>query len=357
VQSSGNDDTGPAASGRTRALSPAERAIVGAILGDRAAPRTTVVPRSTRQVATARVYLREWIRDRYVPRPITCGWPRITFVVAQPFAEKLTGLSRDWREMPGAVVLWGSHRILFGVFFRHNDADEARLRQTVSALDLGPAPFVLSQDLGTSAVPVYFDFEASWARVCGSEGTGAYPQSLPRHASSEGSAAPSLPSKSERIAITRMVTRPFLGSPRLSDHRAGLGSIFSGAENRCLRNGLVEFRSFLNLMALAKDVTEFPKQLVFVHGTLSTSARPEGLFRELVQAGGTSPFLFTTDGQRVLLGALSAGHRSSPGAHVASGETVLAILKKHLGSIVLVEEELANMTALVDHRYDRLVEP
>jgi hypothetical protein len=65
--------------------------------------------------------------------------------------------------------------------------------------------------------------------------------------------------------------------------------------------------------------------------------------------------LFATDGRSVLIGALSEGHRTLPGEHATSGEAVVAVLKRHLASIVVVEEHLETMQVLIDHRYDRLV--
>ncbi len=154
--------------------------------------------------------------------------------------------------------------------------------------------------------------------------------------------------------MQRLVTLPFLGSPTTRLGRR-FGLPYRNLDLRCLRKGLVEFRSFLNPVALAKEVVEFPKNVAFVHGTLRSGAKAEGLFRELVELGGASPFLFCTDGVSMLLGGLSTGHQPAGSPFATRGEVVMSIFKKHLESIVIVEDYLPDISVAVDHRYDRLM--
>jgi hypothetical protein len=343
--------------GRARVLTPAEKVLVGQLLAGGNGPITGQIPRSTRQAATSRIYQRDWVRDRYVPNPELMGWPWVTFSVTQPYAEKVPEVTRTWRDLPCATVLWGSHRTLFGVYFSRDKAEHQSLRSSLSNPEQGKGGNIVSQDLARSAVPVYFDFEAAWARVCGNTGSAAYPQSLPRAARPTGEDGPHRASATERATLGRMVIRPFVGSARITERPSPLRASLRAAERRCLRTGWVEARSFLNPIALAREVVEFPKQVVFIQGSLLASAAPANLFRELVQTGGVSPFLFATDGNSVLLGALSTGRRLMGDPSAASAYLVLSTLKRHLESITLLEEDLGMMEVLVDHRYDRLVSP
>lgn len=353
MQASGRDEV-ERSGGRARVLTPAEKLLVGALLSGRSAPSASAIPRSTRQAATARIYQREWIRDRYVPNPAVLGWPYVTIAWSHPYADRLPEVSRNWAGQGGAVVVWRAHRTLFGVFFSRQQGDRQRLWASLSNPVDGTGSALLAQDLTNSAIPVFFDFEAAWARVSGIEGSASYPESLPRNArSSEAPPAASL-TASERQAIERMVARPFVSSPRIAEHRPSLRSLFRGVERRCLRKGLVEARSFLNPVAIAREIAEFPSQVVFVRASLVPPSRPDELFRELVEIGGASPFLYTTDGATVLFASLAAGNQSRSTVRAVSGQVVLSILKRRLRSIQIVAENLGDLEVLVDHRYDRL---
>ena len=331
---------------RFRVLTPAERVLVRAILAGEGAGAQGL-PRSTRKAATTRIYVRDWIRDRYVPNPSVAGWPFITFALSQPFADALPLAASSWQESPAATMLWGSYKTLFGVFFSRTQEDRARLWIALSDPKLGRGAILLGQNLAADPVPVYFDFEAAWARVAGGHGTHSYPQSLPRFTPPPGETTLPRLSRSEEQAMVRLASRPFIGPPRAWKPGSGFSPLFGGVEGRCLRRGLVELRSFLNPVTVARDIVQFPKRVAFVHGDLVGSSTPDGLFRELVESVGASPFLFATEGRSVLIGALSEGHRTLPGERATSGEAALAVLKKHLGSIVVVEEDLANVQVLL----------
>lgn len=312
----------------------------------------TGLPRSTQNAAIARMYVHDWIRDRYIPNPSVSGWTWVTFAIALPYADKVTVTARGWGDQEGAALLWSSQRTLFGVFFSRTSAEREGLRRILSDRSAAPATIVLQQDLNKAPTPVYIDFEAAWSRVARTEWTVAYPQSLPRRNRPDPTHPP--PSPRELISMQRLVTLPFLGSPTTRLGRR-FGLPYRNLDLRCLRKGLVEFRSFLNPVALAKEVVEFPKNVAFVHGTLRSGAKAEGLFRELVELGGASPFLFCTDGVSMLLGGLSTGHQPAGSPFATRGEVVMSIFKKHLESIVIVEDYLPDISVAVDHRYDRLM--
>jgi len=342
--------------GRARTLTAAEKFLVmDTISGGGRVVASRRIARSTRQATAARIYLRDWIRDRYVPNPADVAFPLITFAVTQPYAEMLSITARTWQEPEGCAVLWSSHRTLFGVFFSRNESARGELWRALSEARLGRSIILVSQNLATSVVPVYFDFEAAWGRVAEIEGSVSYPQSLPSSARTPSGPSTSVPSNSERAALAHLLSLPFVSSPRITRRRTGVGSLFGNPEARCLRKGFVELRSFLNPVALSRDVVEFPKRAVFIEGELDGTGTPEGLFADLIQTVGASPFLFTTDGHSVLIGALSIGPRQIRSKRVPSGLALVSVLKRYLKSIVLLEEELEDFEILVDHRYDRLL--
>jgi hypothetical protein len=350
------DDAGALSGPRARTLTLAEKLVVGQILAGRRGDTSSLrLPRSTRQAASSRLYVRDWIRDRYLPNPPLVGWPLVSVAVTQPFVDQLPLVARVWQESTGATLLWGSHRTLFGVFFSRGRQDRERLCARLSDPRLAKNTIIVGQDLAESVVPIFFDFEAAWARVVGTAGTVSYPQSLPRFvgASGEGDAAPL--SKGVTAAVSLMLTRPFVGPPRVNWSGTGVGSIIHGTDRRLLRTGLVEFRSFLNPIAIARDIVDFPNQVVFIGGELVNPSTPEGMFHELVERRAASPFLLASDGHRVLLGSLSEGPRPSRSEPASPSERALFILKKHLRSINVVDERLDGMQVLLDHRYDHLL--
>src|SRR5271155_4951933 len=84
-----------------RVLSPAEASLTGSLLGGHD-PRRSVdpmnrpIPRRTRETALRRVYLREWISDRFVPNPRVIGRPLVTLALVRPYLEELGARARKW---------------------------------------------------------------------------------------------------------------------------------------------------------------------------------------------------------------------------------------------------------------------
>jgi hypothetical protein len=342
--------------GRARILTPAEKELVQSIIAgtDRGGVQTRV-PRSTRKFTLTRIYLRELIRDRYVPYPPAVGWPFVTVALTQPFSEKVASVRRTWESEPGLTLLWGSYGILFGVFFSRSSDLQKKLWDTLSNQESGHGTLLIGQDLRNSSIPLFFDFEAAWGRVIGNPGLFGYPQSLPKFAQANVDLETEDLSKGEMSAVERLVARPFIGPPRVSRSQGISRPFLGGPETRCLQKGLVEFRSFLNPIAVARDATDFPKRITFVHGRLLEQSAPEKLFHDLVEEGGASPFLFMTDGRTVMLGALSRGNERSSRNIESTGRIILPILNRNLQSIVTLEADLGSIDVFVDHRYDRLI--
>jgi hypothetical protein len=339
-----------------RVLTSVEKLLVRAVLAN-ASLRTAVNPiaRSTRQTVLQRIYLREWIRDQYVPDPVALGSPILTLAVAQPYLEKAPLVTRSWESLRSAALLWGSHRMLFGVFFSQTHQEKEKLWGRLKEVPERRDIFLLSVDLRSIALPVYFDFEAAWARVTGVPGVLAYPQGLPISSIRADASQARFPSKSELRAISSMVTRSLAVSPRLLAGQPPWPTFARGLERRCLRLGLAEYRSFLNPFALARQVTGFPQRVAFVQGELLKASRPPDLFRTLVEVAGVSPFLFASDNETVLVAALSWGNDRPLDSVAFQDRESVSALQRHLRSIVVVEEELGYLKVLVNHRYDRLL--
>ena len=165
---------------RSRVLTPAERLLVrGLLAGHPPVAGVTGLPRSTQNAAIARMYVHDWIRDRYIPNPSVSGWTWVTFAIALPYADKVTVTARGWGDQEGAALLWSSQRTLFGVFFSRTSAEREGLRRILSDRSAAPATIVLQQDLNKAPTPVYIDFEAAWSRVARTEWTVAYPRVSP----------------------------------------------------------------------------------------------------------------------------------------------------------------------------------
>jgi hypothetical protein len=344
---------------KSRALSEAEglltqRVLAGDVSGPRSTEGGTDVPRRTRQTVVQRIYQRGWVHDRYVPNPAVIDRPFVTFALAQPYSEEVVRAAQRWRQEAGTVLLWVSHETLFGVFFSRDERSRSRLAENLRASVKDRTEILLALDLRDQAIPVYFDFEAAWSRVAGLRGAISYPHSLP------GVAVDPARSDGERAGgrnlrpLLELVGTPF-PSGRFSSARLGSSLHLRGnAEQRYLRHGWMERRTFLEPMEVARWVSDFPRRVAFVQGELISGATAPALFHALVEECRINPFLYATDHQRILLATFS----QEPGARRSENDLpragVLATLQRFLRGITIVRDSLDSMSTVVDHRYDHL---
>ncbi|MCI4323111.1 MAG: hypothetical protein L3K03_03675 [Thermoplasmata archaeon] len=344
---------------KSRALSEAEGLLTQRVLaGEGSGPRSpgsgTEVPRRTRQTVVQRIYQRGWVHDRYVPNPAWIDRPFVTFALAQPYSEEVVRAAQRWRQEAGTVLLWVSPETLFGVFFSRDERSRSRLAEKLRSSVRDRTEILLALDLREQAIPVYFDFEAAWSRVAGLSGAISYPHSLPGvvvdPARSEGepSGGRNLRPLSELVGTSFPSGR--FRSPRLGSSLHIRGNV----EQRYLRHGWMERRTFLEPTEVARWVSDFPRRVAFVQGEMLPGATAPALFHALVEECRINPFLYATDHQRVLLATFS----QDPGTRRSEREIpragVLATLQKSLRGITIVRDSLDSMSTLVDHRYDHL---
>jgi hypothetical protein len=307
--------------------------------------------RRTAQAIRQRAYVRGWLTDRYVPNPVVLGYRSALFLLARPYSERARATVNLWRSHPRNVVLWASPELLFGVFFSRALPEIGEAESRVADPGAVRVEASIRVNLTEPSVPVYFDFEAAWTGWTGLPGTLRYPRPLPT-GEFEG-ASGGVPTPSERNALGGLLVAPFLGEA------TGRGpSRFSRlyrSERRWLRSGQVEYRSFLNPQEVTRWVTRFADQAVFVFGELLRPGEAPALFHALVSECRVGPFLFVTDGRRVLWGALSGTwFRPTVPAPVPRAP-VLPTVEQYMRGIRIVREGLSSLEAAVDHRYERLL--
>jgi len=168
-------------------------------------------------------------------------------------------------------------------------------------------------------------------------------------------AAPS-PSRHQWWAAGELVHRPFadpLGTT--AGQLAGpLGLPFS--QRRLVAQGWVNHRVFLDPSTLSSYRGNAADQYVFLSGQLRADARPEVLFQTLVHECRVFPFLYVVGESRLLIGAMGAsGNPPSPtDPAMARRRPVMPTIQSAVSGIELIQEPARNLTAQVDHRYERV---
>jgi hypothetical protein len=310
------------------------------------------IPRQTRQAIRQRLLARDSIKDRYVPDPAVLGRPFVSFAIAQPFTEALSNTSSTWRSELGAVNLWTFGDALFGVFFSVSRDDCTALRARLFAPGNNHTEFLLDCDSRNATVPVFFDFEASWAHICGLQGTLGYPQAMPTVPRTDGT-RPRILSPAEREAVTHL-----LSSQNSDRHGASSGGLVEqlavrARELRVVNSGLAELRTFLDPGACSRWAGNFPEAVSFVRGELVEGIGARELFKHLLVDCRISPFLFATDQTAVLFACLATRGARPPDASLPPLATIPPSLQKFLRRLVVFREPLDQLQTLIDHRYDR----
>lgn len=312
------------------------------------------MPRSTYHAARRRAYEERWLEDRYVPDPARFGLPIVTFAVARPYLDHLDELVSAWSAPPSNVVTWTSPQVALGVFF-HAD----RTRATEEMARLLPTGWSrwshqLSVDVRGPSVPVYFDYEGLWGHLAEIAGTTTYPNGL-GGAEVADDAPPAL-SPHQRWAAGELIHRPFVaeGEGRAGHLVGPLGLPFS--QLRVLRLGWVVHRVLLDPGRVPPFRGRSADQVTLILGELRDGHRPETLFQVLTRECRVFPFLYVTDGRRLLMGALGRNPATPPPPSTTAEprRAVLATLQESLQGIEIIAESAAAFRTAVDHRYDRL---
>lgn len=344
---------------RGRRLTPAEAALIDALLGseevtDRERMQRSGLSHSTYEAAHRRVLTQGWIVERYLPNPVAFGKPYISFALAR-YRDAVDPESlRRWAAFEGAAVLWAGGRTVFGVFLSGRHVANTPLTRELARTDRYEATYALEADLREATVPVYFDFEAEWSRVCGMPGTTGYPRSLPVHPlPGANGGAPRVPERWQRTVeeIVRIDIGPQGpgGSPHGPFYRLGR----RGVIRRALEQGWIDRRTFLDLASLPGYRDWTLAQAVFVHGTLRPNASAEALFRTLTGRCEVAPFLFATNAKEVFFASLApppVGAFIDPGRPSVSGT-----LERFVDPLVVHREPVRGLKACLNHRYDGLV--
>ncbi len=342
-----------------RTLTDAESRVIAVLLAarpDRERERLhqVGVPRSTYHAVRRRSYDEGWLRDRYIPHPGPLGRPQITFLLARPYADRFEELVTRIAGDPGNVVLWAGTQHVLSVSFHAKPADGPKLTKRIVDDHLAAPPVGMTVHADGPFVPVYFDFEGLWCHLAGLEGTLAYPHGLGGGGPGEDDEPSSL-SSHQSWAVGELLRRPFAASDQgRGAHLVGpFGLPFS--QRKMLAKGWVTHRTILDPARVPPYRGKSADQVVFVTGTPRASARAEALFSTLGRESRVFPFLFVVGPDRWLLGALGG---STPGsADGASRRPVLPTLREYLEGIEILQEPAEGFRALVDHRYDRLLEP
>ena len=312
------------------------------------------VPRSTYHAARRRAYAERWLKDRYVPDPARFGYPRLTFCLARPFADRTSTLATKWDQEKGNVLTWSTSQFAFGVFF--HDSEEASMRWAERATkDLSSWALTVRTDTRQPSVPVYFDFEGAWANLTELGGALTYPQGV--GGSPASPAEGGMRSLRESWAAGELLRRPFdaeaAGRP---GHLIGPWGL-PWSQQSLLRKGWVRHRVILDPHNLPPYRGRRPGLFVFITGHLRTGVRPEALFTSLTRACHVYPFLFAVQDEVALVGAVGGSRETEAAAPPGRSERrpVMATLSELIEGIEVLQDSIDQVVVTTDHRYDRLV--
>ncbi|MGA7923711.1 MAG: hypothetical protein WCA77_07025 [Thermoplasmata archaeon] len=344
-----------------RGLTDAEARIIAVLLGgapmeERERLRRLKLPRSTYHAARRRAYEERWVEDRYVPDPARFGRPRATFLLSRPYLDKVGRLEELLSSRPEVMHLWGSAQVSLGVAFHPDDGAAREFVRGVTHEGLASWTFPLTANVEGPGVPVYFDFEGLWTHMTDFEGTLSYPLGLGGALALEAGDDSAI-TDHQRWATAELLHRPFVAEAQgRPSHLVGpLGLPFS--QQRMLRLGWVSHRVFLDVARTPAYKGRQGAQVVFITGQLSASTSPQELFATLTRDCRVYPFLFAVRDGRVLLGALGSapGPTTAPTENLGARRPVMATLRELMQGIEVVQESSTQLSAKIDHRYDRLM--
>jgi hypothetical protein len=319
--------------------------------------RQTQLPRSTYHAVRKRAYEEGWLRDRYLPDPLLFGFTHATFALARPFADRADELVRSWDATPGCVLLWRAPVVTFGVFLHRGPAEASKTEEAMRKGDLATEAYTLSAALREPTVPIYFDYEGLFANMAGISGTTSYPRGLGGPGSVGVRRGMTVTSDGLRRTAQELLSHPFTSA---ETGRPGhlLGPIgLPRSQRRLVEQGWVDRRVLPDLARIPPYQSRVADLCVFVRGELLPGKTASALLLELTDQCRVYPFLLAVHEGRVLIGAQgqSAVGPSQTVITVPSRKPVLPTLQAHMQSIQVVQVRSAELTPVVDHRYDRLL--
>ena len=339
-----------------REISPAEALVTADILAG--LPRRRIrtdepaVPRRTRQAVRQRLLGRNLVRERYVPCPALLGRPIVTFGLIHPYAEALGDVVQLFRRETTAVNVWSWDDLVFGVFFLAGAEEALSLHRRLGESQGQRSAYWLDCDSREPTIPVFFDYEASWARIAGLRGTEGYPRPLPSPPDSGPYASAKL-SEPDRKTLLNILVRQSR-SDSLETGTNWLDRLMRGRrQSRLVLSGKLELRAFLDPVACSGWYSEFPNSCVFIHGLLSEGQRPADLFHALVENSGVAPFVFASDASTVLFVCFAKGLGDARSSSTAPGHPLLPTVQGFLRQIVVLRKPIANLQQPVSHEYGR----
>jgi hypothetical protein len=345
-----------------RSLTSAEARVVGSILAsglesDVDRMRSSGLPKSTYRDAKRRLFGEGFLESRFVPNPTAIGVPRISLLLTRPYAEGMSSVTDELADLPGTVVLWSGHQVVFAVVFHRSIESSSEFVRKVSDGKLGNVSSMVSVDVTQQPILAYFDIEGSWSSLCGFKGTRYYPRKLPpvqlRHdvLESPGSTMPS--------RITKLLGLPFSAEKEsVPSHLVG-PTLVPWSQRRCLRRGEVEWRVFPSMTHL--HLLRFRglnfSNVLFIVGKLKQAGGMPDLFRDLASKCGVNPFLAAGDDSSVIIAGVSISQEltKDPSAVVFPRRHVIPTIGNHITNIELFREPLTSLRVHLSHRYDRLV--
>jgi hypothetical protein len=341
-----------------RSLTDNEARVLASLLGADATERERLlrlgIPRSTYHAIRRRAYAEGWLRDRYVPAPSLLSRSFVTFGLARPFADRVEETDRAWGAHPGNVLLWSAPQLSLAVYFHESEDEAERTQAALRDPAMSRWSFAITCDAREATVPVYFDFEGAWNNLTGGPGTVAYPRGLVSGAPTGSHRREGPLSARDRWAVGALLERPFQAD---SQGRPGhlLGPLgLPWAQRRLIESGRVVHRVLADPSRIPPYKGQLADRVVFVTGTMAPGAPAARLFAELTRNCRVFPFLYATDGARLLMAALAGG---APAAVRPRDEraSVIGTLRGSVRDIEILEESASAIGARVDHRYDRLV--
>ena len=343
-----------------RTLTEAEARVVGSLLAsnlvsERERLRRAEVPRSTYHAARRRAYAEGWLRDRYVPNPVEFGWPFVSISLVRPFADHLPSFLDVGSSDPSTVFLEYTPQLALTVGLHPDRASAEQAARRAGASGDAGWSYPLVADLRGPGVPVYFDFEGSFAHLGEGAGPEGYPQGLGGSSRSSDRPEPELRARRSLWGALELAHRPFgVGGDGRPPHLIGPLGLPWG-QQKLLNQGWMRHRVLLDPAKLPPIRGRRAEQQVFVTGTLRPDHRAEELFRALTQEARVFPFFFVTADRGILIGAIGRNPSSSvPLAPPAERPSVMGILRERVEGIEILQDPVEVFQLAVDHRYDRL---
>lgn len=343
---------GSSSEGATAGMSLTEARVLSVLLGASLESEgerivRSGLPRSTYEDARRRVYGQGIVEDRYVPDPRVFGRRWATAMLVRPYADELSSLVARWSASPDNVLVWRGPESVFAVFLHAGPRPEVEGGNFGSGSRQPASASQLTVDLARPSVPIYFDYEGAWTHVAGVDALWQYPRPLV----AEPGVAVSPSEGSRRVAADLV----FRSGPDTSGgrppHLMGPYAL-PRSSRRLVERGWLQWRAFPRLRALKLTDGRGADSVVLVFAGLKEGRSPGALFREL-SMHRSFPFLFMTEGQRVLLGFLATRAAAEASSEGAAGDVLL----ENLTQVEAHRASIEDLQEVVSHRYAGVVRP